>query len=105
MAQYVKQIDDYLIKDEEARASIETINASISTLVSKSNEQTNKLNEHTDTLESLATSNNTNASNISLLQTKATNHENRIAVLEDLTHLRLVYDATNEAITFENIGG
>lgn len=105
MAEYVKQIDDYLIKDEEARQSIETANTNISNLVNKSNEHTTKINEHTDTLSALTSSNNTNGANLSLLQNSVNAQEERISNLEELTHLKLTYNASTETITFEAIKG
>lgn len=71
--QYVKSIDGYLVKDAEARASIDTINNSISQQNGKINEHTTKINQNTEDIN----------------------------VLKAKSHLQPVYDATNESITFE----
>ena len=73
MTAYVKSIDGYMVKDEEARNQIATLTGTVNQQNGKINEQTNKINANTE----------------------------EINELKALSHLQVKYDATNEAITFE----
>ena len=94
MPQYVKKIEDYLIKDEEARNSLTQINEKVTIQTATINLQTEKINQHTDSITSLTNSVNNHT-------TKLTSIEDDLEALKGKEHLSMTYDSETETITFE----